>query len=105
MAEAEQKARVRAEVVDEWVYGSEAFDPDCVGLVRAAARRLGIPHRDILSKAGHDAFNMARYCPTAMIFCPCKDGITHNEAEDCTIEDTVPSVDDQLHAVLARAER
>jgi hypothetical protein len=105
MEEAAAKAQVETEIVDEWVYGSEAFDPDCVALVRDAAERLGVPHRDILSQAGHDAFNMALFCPTAMIFCPCKDGITHNEAEDCTLEDTVPSVDVLLHALLARADR
>lgn len=105
MEEAATKAQVETEIVDEWVYGSEAFDPDCVALVRDAAERLGVPHRDILSQAGHDAFNMARFCPTAMIFCPCKDGITHNEAEDCTLDDTVPSVDVLLHALLARADR
>ena len=37
-----------------------AFDAGCVGLVRDAARRLGLPHMDIVSGAGHDAVHVAR---------------------------------------------
>ena len=61
--------------------------------------------RDILSEAGHDSYNIASVCPSAMIFTPCKDGITHNEAEDTTLEDTLPGCNVLLHAALARANR
>ena len=44
-------------------------------------------------------------CPTALIFRPCGQGITHNEAENVAKEDAVPSVDVLLHAVPARANR
>lgn len=37
---------------------------------------------DIVSGAGHDAVYLARVAPAAMIFVPCKDGISHNEIED-----------------------
>jgi hypothetical protein len=37
---------------------------------------------EIVSGAGHDAVYMARVAPTAMIFVPCADGISHNEIED-----------------------
>ena len=43
--------------------------------------------------------------PTAMIFTPCKDGITHNENEHIELDYTLPSVNVLLHAVLARANR
>jgi N-carbamoyl-L-amino-acid hydrolase len=46
---------------------------------------------------------MARVCPSAMIFTPCKGGISHNEAEDIDFAATVPGVNVLLHAVLARA--
>ncbi len=56
-------------------------------------------------QAGHDAYNMTHVCPTGLLFCPCEDGITHNEAEHLTRETATPSVNVLLHAVLARADR
>ena len=50
-------------------------------------------------------YNMTHVCPTALVFCPCEKGITHNEAENVAKEDAVPSVNVLLHAVLARANR
>jgi N-carbamoyl-L-amino-acid hydrolase len=40
-----------------------------------------------------------------MIFTPCRDGISHNEAEHAELDATVPGVNVLLHAVLARANR
>ena len=70
-----------------------------------AAQRLGVRHRDILSQAGHDAYYVSRIAPTAMIFTPCRDGISHNEAEHAEEDYTVPGVNVLLEAVLARANR
>lgn len=39
------------------------------------------------SGAGHDAMHWAEYCPTGMIFIPCRDGISHNGAEHAEIDD------------------
>jgi len=58
-----------------------AFDRAMVERVRAAARRVGYEPLDLLSGATHDAKFMAALCPTAMIFIPCRGGISHNEAE------------------------
>ena len=38
----------------------------------------------ITSGAGHDACNLNTVMPAAMVFVPCKDGISHNELEDAT---------------------
>lgn len=48
---------------------------------------LGISNMEIASGAGHDARYLHYICPTAMIFTPCKDGISHNEAESIIKED------------------
>jgi N-carbamoyl-L-amino-acid hydrolase len=40
-----------------------------------------------------------------MIFTPCRDGISHNEAEHAELDETSPGVNVLLHAVLARADR
>jgi N-carbamoyl-L-amino-acid hydrolase len=105
MDDCARRANVEARVAGEWRFGSERFDPGCIRLVREAAERLGVRHRDILSQAGHDAYYISRIAPTAMIFTPCRDGISHNEAEHAEEGYTVPGVNVLLHAVLARADR
>jgi beta-ureidopropionase / N-carbamoyl-L-amino-acid hydrolase len=55
--------------------------------LRFIATALGIPHMEISSGAGHDARYLHYVCPTAMIFIPCKDGISHHEAESATTDD------------------
>ena len=62
------------------------FADVCKTAVREAAQRLGYPHRDLVSGAGHDAIYLASVCPSGMIFVPCKDGISHNEIEDAKKE-------------------
>ncbi len=84
---------------------AQAFDPACVDLVRQAAARLGYPAREIVSGAAHDAVYVARHVPTAMIFTPCKDGLSHNEAEDMLPEQAEAGCQVLFEAVLARANR
>jgi beta-ureidopropionase / N-carbamoyl-L-amino-acid hydrolase len=84
-------------------YPVTAFDETCVSAVRNAADKLGFSHRDITSGAGHDAVYMARIAPAAMVFTPCIDGISHNEAENMTKEWAAAGGSVLLHAVLDRA--
>ncbi|MGA9410476.1 MAG: Zn-dependent hydrolase [Roseobacter sp.] len=81
-----------------------AFDETCVAAVRDAAQELGYSHMDIISGAGHDACWINDVAPTAMIMCPCVDGLSHNEAEDITKEWAQAGTDVMLHAVLNTAE-
>jgi N-carbamoyl-L-amino-acid hydrolase len=76
------------------------FDPGCVAAVRAAAKISGYSARDIVSRAGHDAAFVSRVAPTAMIFVPCKDGISHNEAEYSSKEQCAAGAQVLLQAVL-----
>jgi len=76
------------------------FHPDCVAAVRAAADGLGHAHRDIISGAGHDAVHLSTVTPTAMIFVPCKDGLSHNEAESATHEHCAAGAQVLLEAAL-----
>jgi N-carbamoyl-L-amino-acid hydrolase len=80
------------------------FDEGCVKAVRDAAERLGYSHRDIVSGAGHDACWINRVAPTAMVMCPCVDGLSHNEAEEITKEWARAGADVLFHAVLETAE-
>jgi N-carbamoyl-L-amino-acid hydrolase len=81
----------------------QAFDRELVGLVRKAAANAGLSHQDIVSGAGHDAVYVARTAPSAMIFIPCKDGISHNEIEDALPEHLTAGANVLLHAMLERA--
>ena len=105
MPDCAKRANVDMRVASEWQFGNERFDPGCIRLIRDAAQQLGVRHRDILSQAGHDAYYISRIAPTAMIFTPCRDGISHNEAEHAELDYTVPGVNVLLHAVVARANR
>lgn len=100
-----ERAQVAVEIAETWEFGRERFDPDCVALVRDAAAALGYSHLDMPSQAGHDAYYVSRVAPTAMIFCPCEGGVTHNEAETCTPEMVIPAANVLLHAALERANR
>ncbi|WP_323036542.1 Zn-dependent hydrolase [Pararhodobacter sp.] len=81
-----------------------AFDEGCVGAVRRAAEHLGYGHMDIVSGAGHDACWINDVAPTAMIMCPCVDGLSHNEAEEISKDWAAAGTDVLLHAVLETAE-
>lgn len=80
------------------------FDDKCVTAVRSAAERLGYSHMDIISGAGHDACWINRLAPTAMIMCPCVDGLSHNEAEEISKEWATAGADVLFHAVVETAE-
>ncbi|MCK1389260.1 Zn-dependent hydrolase [Bradyrhizobium sp. 1] len=60
---------------------SNAFDPQLRASIAEAAREQGHSAMAILSAAGHDARHLAKICPAAMIFIPCRDGASHVEHE------------------------
>jgi len=103
---AEQIARdlgLKIEISPVGHFDPVTFDAGCVKAVREAAERLGYSHMDIVSGAGHDACWINRVAPTAMVMCPCKDGLSHNEAEDITPEWAQKGADVLFHAVVATA--
>ena len=81
-----------------------AFDEGCVTAIRTAAERLGYSHRNIISGAGHDACWINRVAPTAMVMCPCVDGLSHNEAEEISLDWATAGANVLMHAVLETAE-
>lgn len=83
----------------------QPFDARLVEAVRGGARRLGHCAMDVISGAGHDAVYLARVAPAAMIFVPCKDGISHNEIEDARPEHLEAGCNVLLHAMLDAATR
>lgn len=60
---------------------SNLFDASLRASIAEAAREQGHSAMAILSAAGHDARHLAKVCPSAMIFIPCRDGVSHVEHE------------------------
>ncbi|HTN09878.1 MAG TPA: Zn-dependent hydrolase [Acetobacteraceae bacterium] len=96
---------VKLELTELFRIPAQPFDPACVDLVRQGAAQHGYSTREIVSGAGHDAVYVARHVPTAMIFTPCKDGLSHNEEESIEPEEADAGCQVLFAAVLARANR
>ena len=79
------------------------FNQQMVDAVERNAKQLGYSTRRLPSGAGHDAQMVAPNCPTAMIFVPSKDGISHNIEEFTTPEDIEAGANVLLHVVLEKA--
>lgn len=79
------------------------FAPSLVEAVREQAQARGYSHQAIVTGAGHDAVYIATVAPTAMIFVPCKDGISHNEIEDAKPEHLEAGANVLLGAMLSQA--
>ena len=99
------KANVEIEVAEGWSWGTELFAPECIDLLKSTANELGLPYREMRSQAGHDAYAVATMAPTAMIFTPCFEGISHNVNEAIELARSVPGANLLLNAAVARANR
>ncbi len=90
-------------IEDVQYFAPTPFAPELVGHVRVEAQARGFSHQDIVTGAGHDAVYIAGVAPTAMIFVPCKDGISHNEVEDARPEHLEAGANVLLGAMVAQA--
>lgn len=88
-----------------WYSPPVVFAPHLVSSVRGGATDFGYAHRDIVSGAGHDACYIARVAPTAMVFVPCRDGISHNETEYAAPADLEAGCNVLLQAMIQAATR
>jgi len=90
---------------DIWHSHATTFAPPVVSIVEQSAASLGYRARRIVSGAGHDAKYLADICPTAMIFIPCKDGVSHNEAEHIESQQAEQGANVLLRTVLELAQQ
>ena len=81
----------------------QPFTSGLVEGIRSGAANLGYSAMDVVSGAGHDAVYLARLAPTAMIFVPCTNGISHNEIEDAQPGHLEAGCNVLLQAMLLRA--
>jgi N-carbamoyl-L-amino-acid hydrolase len=103
IAEIAPRRKAEIELKAIWRKEPTVFNAKLVDAVENAAKTLGYTHRRITSGAGHDACNLATVVPAAMVFVPCKDGISHNELEDATQLDCTAGANVLMHTVLALA--
>lgn len=93
----------RPQITPIWYSPPIVFDPTVVDAVREGAVAAGFEPVDITSGAGHDACYVSTVAPTGMLFIPCADGLSHNEAESILPEHATAGAQATLNAVLALA--
>jgi len=77
------------------------LDDRVVGALVEAASATGEPHTVMVSGAAHDTMCVADRVPSAMVFVPCKDGISHHPAEAASAADAALAAEVILSAVAA----
>lgn len=90
----------RIDIATIWQSPAVRFNETCLRAVREGAREAGASLRDIVSGAGHDSVNISRIVPTAMIFVPCRDGLSHNPLEFASRDQCAVGAQTLLNAVL-----
>jgi hydantoinase/carbamoylase family amidase len=101
---AEQAAARRglsASVVRRQSLPATPLDPGVVSALQQAARATGEPFLTMPSGAAHDTMCVAARVPSAMLFVPCKDGISHSPLEDARPEDGALAAEVMVGAIEA----
>jgi N-carbamoyl-L-amino-acid hydrolase len=83
------------ELEEELVWRIEPipFDPGLVEIATAVARAAGGRAAPLTSGALHDAAELARILPAAMIFCPSRAGLSHAREEDTEEADLIVAIE------------
>lgn len=82
---------------------SAPMDEHAMGAIERAAAKLGLTHTRLMSFAGHDTQAISTITPSAMLFVPSIDGISHNPREFTHDEDVVNGANTVLHTLLELA--
>ncbi len=103
---AERSASARgmtAEYAERQNLPATPMDERIVAALEAAAQATGEPYMRMHSGAAHDTMCVADRVPTAMVFVPCKDGVSHHPAEDASPADAALAAEIILEAIRALA--
>lgn len=87
---------VRQELDSATIY----FNPDLINAIESAATSVGLTSQRMISGAGHDACQVSGLMPSAMLFIPCVEGISHAENEDITKDWAANGAQTLMAAVL-----
>ena len=75
------------------------MDDRIVGALETATKATGEPYMRMHSGAAHDTMCVADRVPTAMVFVPCVEGISHHPAEDASPADAALAAEIILNAI------
>jgi hydantoinase/carbamoylase family amidase len=75
------------------------LDPGIVGALVSHAEATGEPFMQMHSGAAHDTMCVAERVPSAMVFVPCRDGISHHPAEEADPADAALAAEIILGAI------
>ena len=92
-----------ASYVERQTLPATALDARLVAALEAAADATGEPWTTMHSGAAHDTMCVAERVPSAMVFVPCKDGISHHPAEEADPADAALAAEVILGAIAALA--
>lgn len=103
VAKVSNQFELESSIVEEWDSPAVQFAPSCIEAVSKATQALNYNSLNMFSGAGHDSVYVSRVAPTSMIFIPCEDGISHNEAEMITEKHASMGCNVLLHALIETA--
>ena len=103
--EAARKRGMTAEYRERQTLAATPLDERIVGALEAAAEATGEPFMLMPSGAAHDTMCVADRVPSAMVFVPCKDGISHSPLEDADPADAALAAEIILNAIQALQPR
>lgn len=95
---------VEYQLTEAWRMKVTEFAPSCINAVSESVSELGYSSMKMVSGAGHDSLYVAEQVSTSMIFVPCEDGLSHNEAENAKEEDLTAGANVLLKAMLKLAK-
>jgi hydantoinase/carbamoylase family amidase len=90
--EASEARGCEASDEEVWRIAPIRFDPELVEIACEVAREAGGRSEPLTSGALHDAAEVARVVPAAMVFCPSVGGLSHAAAENTEEEDLVVAI-------------
>jgi allantoate deiminase len=99
--ESAERRGMHAEVAERQALPATPMDARIVAGLEEAARATGQPTRTMPSGAAHDTMCVADRAPTAMLFVPCRDGISHSPLEDAEPADAALAAEVVLNAIRA----
>jgi len=81
------------------------LDQQVIATLRAAAAATGTPWRTMISGAAHDTMCIAQRVPSAMVFIPCRDGVSHSPTEHASAADAAVGIEILLNAAVQLADQ
>jgi allantoate deiminase len=96
-----ERRDLQVEYAERQTLAATPMDERIVSALEKAAAETGEPYRQMHSGAAHDTMCVADRVPTAMVFVPCKDGISHHPAEDADSADAALAAEIILTAIAS----